>query len=401
MKFCMVTTFYPPYHFGGDATYIYRLSNALAQRGHDVDVIHDRDAYSLAHPGEPAASYENHPRVTVHALKSRAGFLSPLATQQTGQPWFKSQIKKLLETQRYDVIHFHNISLIGPGALAYGNATKLMTLHEHWLICPMHILWRFDRQVCARRTCLLCTLHGKRPPQWWRYTNFLDRQLQHIDQFISPSRFTREKHLEIKPGLPITVLPYFVPPIPESSDDPPPPTRPYFIFVGRLVKIKGLQTLFPVFKNYPHADLLVVGEGEYASRLREGAREIPNVKFLGALAPTRLRALYRHALAVIMPSICYEVLGIVQLEAFAVKTPVIARALGGMPEPIQDSNGGLIYRTDPELVAAMKRLQENPTLRNTLGENGYAGYLKLWSAQAHLEKYFELIAKLGERNGEP
>ena len=35
-SFCMVTTFYPPYHFGGDALYVYRLSNALARRGHHV-----------------------------------------------------------------------------------------------------------------------------------------------------------------------------------------------------------------------------------------------------------------------------------------------------------------------------------------------------------------------------
>ena len=397
MKFCMITTFYPPYHFGGDATFIYRLSQALAQRGHDVDVIHDRDAYYLAHPSEPTAPFENHSRVTVHALKSRAGFLSPLATQQTGQPWFKSQIKKLIESQHYDVIHFHNISLIGPGALAYGNAVKLLTMHEHWLICPMHILWKFDREVCAQRDCFLCTIHGKRPPQLWRYTDFLDRQLTHIDQFISPSRFTRQKHLEEKSNLPITVLPYFVPPIPESIDDPSPSARPYFLFVGRLVKIKGLQLLFPVFKNYPHADLVVVGEGEYEATLRELARDIPNVKFLGAFSQTQLHALYRNAIAVIMPSICFEVVGIVQIEALAAKTPVIVRDLGGMPEPIEDSNGGFVFRTDQELVQAMTRLQENPTLRNTLGENGYAAYLKLWSEQAHLKKYFELIAGISER----
>ena len=401
MKFCMVTTFYPPYHFGGDATYIYRLSNALAQRGHDVDLIHDRDAYYLAHPSEPTAQFENHFRVTVHALKSRAGFLSPLATQQTGQPWFKSQVKKLVESQHYDVIHFHNISLIGPGALAYGDAIKLQTLHEHWLICPMHILWKFDREVCAQRDCFLCTIHGKRPPQLWRYTGFLDRQLKHIDQFISPSRFTRQKHFEEKPNLPITVLPYFVPPIPESTDYSPPSPRPYFLFVGRLVKIKGLQTLLPVFKNYPQADLLVVGEGEYEARLRELARDIPNVKFLGALPQTRLRAFYRDAIAVIMPSICFEVFGIVQIEAFAVRTPVIVRDLGGMPEPIEDSNGGFVFQADQELVQAMTRLQENPTLRNTLGENGYAAYMKLWNEEAHLKKYFEIIASVGERKSAP
>ena len=40
MNFLHLTTFYPPYSFGGDAMYIYRLSHALADAGHRVDVIH-------------------------------------------------------------------------------------------------------------------------------------------------------------------------------------------------------------------------------------------------------------------------------------------------------------------------------------------------------------------------
>ena len=39
LRFCMVATFYPPYHFGGDAIYVHRLANALARRGHTVIVI--------------------------------------------------------------------------------------------------------------------------------------------------------------------------------------------------------------------------------------------------------------------------------------------------------------------------------------------------------------------------
>lgn len=395
----MVTTFYPPYHFGGDATYIYRLSNSLAERGHDVEVVHDLDAYFLAHPDKPVVRFENHSRVVVHSMKSRAGFFSPLATQQTGQPWFKSQVKQILDAGAFDVIHYHNISLIGPAALAYGDAFKLQTLHEHWLVCPMHVLWKFDRELCQHRDCFLCTLHGRRPPQLWRYSNFLAKQLEHVDQFISPSRFTRNKHLEVNSNLPITVLPYFVPRAKESIGDPPDmiQSRPYFLFVGRLVKIKGLQTLLPIFKRYPQADLLIAGEGECESTLRAQARDIPNVRFLGALPQSRLRELYRQAIAVIMPSICYEVFGVVLIEAFAVKTPVIVRDLGGMPEAVEDSDGGFVFRTDQELVQAMNRLQESPDLRRSLGENGYAAYLKFWSDDVHLNRYFEIIANGLER----
>ena len=397
----MVTTFYPPYHFGGDAIYVYRLANELARRGHRVDVIHDRDSYYLAHPDEPSSRAENHPNVTVHSLKSRFGFLSPLATHQTTQPWFKNQIKTLLESQHYDIIHFHNVSLIGPASFRYGNGIKLMTLHEHWLLCPLHVLWKFDREVCTHRQCIPCTIYARRPPQWWRYTSLLRRELEQVDQFISPSRFTRDKHLESGLDIPITVLPYFLPreTEPNHLDVMPPHPRPYFLFVGRLVKIKGLQNLIPVFKNYPRADLLIIGAGEYESTLRTLARDLPNVKFIGAIPYNRLRDLYRRAIAVIMPSICYEVFGIVLIEALSVKTPVIARDLGGMSEVVVDSSGGFIFRTDEDLVQAMTRLHQDAALRRTLGENGYKAYLKLWDEQAHMEKYFEIIESVAERKG--
>ena len=51
LKFLHLTTFYPPYSFGGDAMYIYRLCHALADEGHQVDVVHSVDAYRVAAPG--------------------------------------------------------------------------------------------------------------------------------------------------------------------------------------------------------------------------------------------------------------------------------------------------------------------------------------------------------------
>ena len=51
LRFCMVTTFYPPYSFGGDAIGVQRLSRALVRRGHDVTVVHDTDAFRVLHRG--------------------------------------------------------------------------------------------------------------------------------------------------------------------------------------------------------------------------------------------------------------------------------------------------------------------------------------------------------------
>ncbi len=404
LKFCMVTTFYPPYSFGGDAMHIYRLTNELARHGHEVDVIHCEDSYALLQRnGDPTGDFPNHDNVKVHKLKSRGGFLSPLLTQQTGAPFLKrNKIKSLLEGKEYDVIHYHNMSLIGITALQYGSGVKLYTMHEHWLVCPMHVLWKFNREVCTKRSCTLCCLKGNRPPQLWRYTGLLDRMLGYVDCFLSPSRFTLNKHLELGLDIPIRHLPYFVPQPKETSETNSEPTqsarRPHFLFVGRLEKIKGLQNLIPIFKERQNYDLLIAGEGDYLAELRNLAGASPNIQFLGKLSPSKLQRLYREAVAVIVPSICYETFGIIIIEAFAQKTPVIVNNLGALPEVVSDSGGGLIYNDQAELVRSMERLATDRTLRDDLGRKGHAAYLKYWTEDAHLREYLAVINEVREKH---
>ena len=43
------------------------------------------------------------------------------------------------------------------------HATRIMTAHEHWLICPMHLLWKYDRRRCEKPECAKCCLVGRRP----------------------------------------------------------------------------------------------------------------------------------------------------------------------------------------------------------------------------------------------
>jgi glycosyltransferase involved in cell wall biosynthesis len=399
----MVTTFYPPYHFGGDAMYIYRLSNELARQGHSVDVIHCKDAYRVLENGGPKGHFPNHPNVTVYPMKSRAGFLSPLLTQQTGMPFLKNHVlKEKLNNDGYDVIHYHNMSLIGIRALAYGNAVKLYTTHEHWLVCPMHVLWKYNRAVCRKRNCLSCQILGKRPPQLWRYTGLLEETLRNVDTFISPSRFTKTKHLDLGLDIPIVHIPYFLPKPRQSQvvstvERGGPSDRPYFLFVGRLEKIKGLQNLIPIFKTHRQYDLLIAGDGEYENTLKQDVRGVANIKFLGRLDHRTLQNLYRNAVALIVPSICYEVFGIIIIEAFSMKTPVIANNLGAMPEVIEDSGGGFVYGNEEELAEAMEKLAHNKHLRNELGRRGHEAYLKYWCEDSHIRDYLNLTEKLQQK----
>ena len=90
--------------------------------------------------------------------------------------------------------------------------------------------------------------------------------------------------------------------------------------------------------------------------LRTQAASNPRIRFLGHVPQDALGALYVHAVACIVPSLVYETFGIIVIEAFMRKTPVIARDRGSLTEIVEDSGGGLVFRTEDELLAAVARL---------------------------------------------
>jgi len=396
LSFCMITTFYPPYHFGGEAMYLYRLSNALAQRGHRVTVVHCVDSYRILTSAGPRGEYPHHPNVTVHALRHPLGALSPLLTYLSGRPALKSaSLDRIFAAERFDVVHFHLVTLFGPGILRYGgSALRLYTTHDHWLVCPMYDLWKRNRELCEAPACLRCTLSYHRPPQLWRYTDLLARELPRVDLFLAPSRSTIEQHRRRGCAYPIRHLPYFLP-MAESAGAPEPAASPrewpYFLFVGRLVKIKGAQALIEAFRRYEDADLLIAGDGDYEPELRRLAEGMRHVHFLGRIQPDALRRLYRDAIALLVPAMVYETFGFITLEALGQRTPVIARDLGAVAEVVQETGGGMTYRSEDELLDGMRLLQGNRALRDDLGARGHATYVARYSEDAHVRAYLEAI----------
>jgi len=142
---------------------------------------------------------------------------------------------------------------------------------------------------------------------------------------------------------------------------------------------------------------LIAGDGEYGEVLRKLADGIENVKFLGRVNHKELRRLYKRALAVIVPSICYEVFGIIIIEAFSMKTPVIVNNVGAPPDVIEESGGGFIYNNKEELIRAMETLSTSPQIRKELGEKGYTAYKKYWTEENGLRIYFDLISRIAQK----
>lgn len=395
----MVTTFYPPYSFGGDGMFVHRLSNQLAERGHQVDVVHCEDAFLLLNGGEPSETAANHPGVRVHGMRSKAGALWTLAMQQTGGPAFEAaRLRELLERE-YDVIHFHNVSLMGgPKVLEYGSGVKLYTMHEYWLVCPTHVLFKFNREPCRQPSCFACTLAHRRPPQLWRYTRRMRSALGSVDAFLALSQFSIDTHRRMGLDVGMRLLPPFAPQAADAGANPRPPGPDYFLFVGRLEKIKGLHQLIPLFGEHgnrppelPQAELWIAGSGSQEAELRRLAAGNPRVRFLGYVHEPRLSELYRNAVALVVPSLCYEVFPLVLLEAFRQRTPVLVRRIGGMTEVAESSAGGAAFADTPELAALMRQLLADPDRRDALGRRGYEAFQRCWTPEAHLARYFSII----------
>ncbi len=168
----------------------------------------------------------------------------------------------------------------------------------------------------------------------------------------------------------VTVLPNPVEPPPELPPREEVRRRlglqgPTLVFAGRLVPQKALEVALAAVERVPGVRLLVAGDGEERQRLepRAGGR----VRFLGPRSREQVFELFRAADAAVLSS-TWENFPHAVVEALAVGTPVIATAVGGVPEVVRDGeNGLLVPPRDPEaLAAAIRRFLDDAALRARL-----------------------------------
>lgn len=391
ISFCLLSTFYPPFGFGGDAVHVQRLARGLARRGHRVRVVHSEAAHRLLGGVAPTAQPDHG---GVEVIAAPMGRIAAVGTYLSGQPFgYRSQLDEL--ANGFDVVHVNNPSLLGgPGALRVGDGIRLYTTHEHWLVCPTHVLFRNNREVCTTRTCVSCTLRHHRPPQPWRATPMLGRALSGVDALLCPSSFTAELHRRHFPAARIEVLPLPAP-VPEPAAGPSPDRahRPVFLYAGRLEPIKGVDRLVAAFPSVRGADLVIAGAGSLAQELEVMARPHPQIRLVGQRTEAEVQELCRRARAVVVPSAGYETFGGVAVEAMAVATPVVVRDLGPLPELTQ-GGGGLTFASDAALVAVLQRLVDEPDLGPRLGANALEDVRLRYSEERFFSRYFDLIGEL-------
>lgn len=136
----------------------------------------------------------------------------------------------------------------------------------------------------------------------------------------------------------------------------PPKVGKSLIYFGRLVTEKGIWILFEAMaKQKAATELVLVGEGPLREQIASFVASAPlkcQIKLLDYVPPARLREVLIKSSAAVVPSIWEEPLGLVVLEALACGLPVIASAVGGIPEMIEHgTNGFLVPANDPTALA--------------------------------------------------
>jgi glycosyltransferase involved in cell wall biosynthesis len=113
----------------------------------------------------------------------------------------------------------------------------------------------------------------------------------------------------------------------------------HFLYVGRLSEEKGVHLLLEAFQKTNYK-LKLAGDGPLKQTILNNCLVNTNMEYMGILENDKVREVMQHCIALIFPSIWYEVMPLTIIEAFSVGTPVIAAKIGAMEELIiNDMNG--------------------------------------------------------------
>jgi glycosyltransferase involved in cell wall biosynthesis len=309
------------------------------------------------------------------------------------------RLKSVVQSNVIDVAHFHNtFPLISPSAyyaVQRAGIPVVQTLHNFRLICAGATFTRGE-SVCEscleHRSLLPGIIHGcyrQSRPQTAALSAMLavhraaGTYQDQVDVYIAPGEFARQKF--IQGGLPadrIRVKPNCVSPDPGAGDG----FGDYALFVGRLAKEKGIDTLTRAWRSLRDIRLQVAGDGPLNDT--EWPEE---VTWLGSLERERVMALMQDARVLVFPSMWYECAPMTIIEAFACGLPVIASNLGSIPEFVSHGRTGLLFQPgDSEDLARQVRWAfDHPEELRAMRANARREYEQKYTAE---HNYKMLIA---------
>ncbi len=319
-------------------------------------------------------------------------------------------IRRLLATRdpRRTIVHVHTwMKALSPFVLrsvVAQNFPVVVTLHDYFIACPNGGFFEYPTgRICRRRplslSCLGCNCDRRNYAQkLWRSvrTALQNRWLAlpgRITRYIGVSDFSAAI---LRPHLPsaaaISVLRNPV----ECVNEGPAPVadNQSFVFVGRLVPEKGVR-LFAEAVAAAQVPAVFVGDGELLPELK---RLCPQARFTGWLDPAAIRAELRRARALVLPSLWYETLGLVAIEAAAAGVPAIVSDGCAATDYIRHDENGLHFShgSASSLATILRVAAADDGLVGRLGGAAYAWYWSdPWTTARHVDGLLEIYQTLG------
>jgi len=368
----IVTPYMPP-HFGGIETVAEALFNAYRAAGHEVRWI----ASDLASMTSPRQG-EGHILVpSWNWLERSLGVPWPM--------WGPQAVRKVADLVRWaDVLHIHDCLYMGSAVTLFlaRRACKpvLLSQHNGFIQYRSAVLrgiewlahWTIGRTVLNQATCLIfcnpaaeefvTSLLHHRPPDAKTIPLGID-----TNRFKPPTTAERKKARQIL-GLP--------------------ETGALVIFVGRLVKKKGIDLFLEVMRRCASFHFLIVGRGNL-SRVSS-----TNVTWLPSVPPERLPLIYQAGNVFLLPSYD-EGIPLTVLEAMATGLPVIMTEGSLSRLQLERDGGCLLAKGEPSaLCERLTGLLENPPLAARIGGRSRDLVIRNWSLETMEASYLDLIQNL-------
>ncbi len=288
---------------------------------------------------------------------------------------------EFLELIRPDVVHFHHFHLLGIDLLTLTrrilpDVRLVLTFHEFMAICDAsgHMLRNFDGSLCTRASPIRChqCFPDRQPEHFFTREMWFKRHLSAVDVFTVPSRFMIDRYVSW--GLDPAKLVHVTKGQPDYSSgrlvQSERARRNRFGFFGQLVDNKGVWVILQAvqqLRSEGFTDFVIEINGDnlqYASAARrtefeafmakENERPVGEriVIFNGSYSVQQLPQRMARVDWCIVPSVWWEIFGLVISEAWMFKRPVIASNVGGPGERITHEKDGLLFEVaDPGALA--------------------------------------------------
>lgn len=301
-----------------------------------------------------------------------------------------------------DVVYLHKVASLNFFLPFVGAVRAVRMVHDHDLCCPRrHKYFLFSSRVCHHRAGWRCYLdaaflerdHGSalrfrltgiRPKLEEMKRNF------HLDAVLVGSRFMQQEL--IQNGFSKNKVHILPPVVPAQNLHPTPvPDAATILYVGQLIRGKGVDLLLQSLKRV-RCDFkaIIVGTGNAEQGLRALCSRLgldAKVEFRGWVDHAALEAYYAGARVVAVPSRWPEPFGMIGLEAMRQGRPVVAFAVGGIPDWLQDGvTGCLVAEQDVAAFArALERLLSDPETAREMGRAALAAAHEKFAFDRYLQ----------------